>query len=325
MSVSGKNKARRGFSLFGLLLIALGAVLLLNTTGVLPFGIWPELVAYWPVLLILVGIKIILAPRAPLICAGVIALILVGTVAAAAFSIPTHESDGPLRVTYVEPLGDTEILHLSMGFAGGSVELTSDSGSSSQYPALFAADFNNRPANVIRDRAGRVAEIYLSTEGPAFVFSVDDSSSWVVTGSDDEFEAPDVTLGGLVDWEILVSPDVAVELEINAGAADLDLDLQNLNVRRVAVGAGASDIRIMLPANAGRTHVEIAAGATDIEITVPQGVAARIENDTFLSSTQIDSTRFPDKDDVRLSPDYFTSDNRVNIEIDAFAADVTIS
>ena len=123
----------------------------------------------------------------------------------------------------------------------------------------------------------------------------------------------------------MVSPDVSLELEIRAGAADLDLDLSDLNVRRVVVGAGASDIRILLPANAGRTHVEIAAGAMDIEITVPQGVAARIENETFVSSTQIDSERFPETYDSYQSPDYTTASNRVDIEIEGFAADVTIS
>jgi hypothetical protein len=135
----------------------------------------------------------------------------------------------------------------------------------------------------------------------------------------------DIAFGGLVDWRLMVSPEVVLELEIRAGAADLDLDLRDLNVRRLVVGAGASDIRVLLPANAGSTHVEIAAGATDVEITVPRGVAARIENDSFVSSTQIDSARFFDTDDGHESPDYATARNRVNIEIEGFAADVTIS
>ena len=124
---------------------------------------------------------------------------------------------------------------------------------------------------------------------------------------------------------MMVSPNVAIELEINAGAADLDLDLQDLNVRKLTVGAGASYIRILLPIDAGQTHVVIASGATDVEIVVPQGVAATIVNEAFLSSTQIDSTRFFETDDGHQSPDYFNAENRVSIEIDAVAADITIS
>ena len=173
MSATETSRRRRGFSLFGLLLVALGAVLLLNTTGALPFSIWPELFSYWPILLVLVGVKIILAPRAPLISAGLIVLAVAGTVTAAYFSIPEHEYDEPARVTYVEPLADTEILHLGMGFVGGRVELMSDPGGRLLlHPRLFAADFNNHPARVIHDRIRQVhQELYLSTDGPVVRFS----------------------------------------------------------------------------------------------------------------------------------------------------------
>ena len=60
-------------------------------------------------------------------------------------------------------------------------------------------------------------------------------------------EGDSYTLTGLADWELMVSPEVALDLDIRAGAADLDLDLTHLNVRRVFVGAGASQIRIRLP------------------------------------------------------------------------------
>jgi hypothetical protein len=325
MSATETPQRRRGFSLFGLLLVALGVVLLLNTTGALPFSIWPELFSYWPVLLVLIGLKIILAPRAPLISAGLIVLAMVGTVTAAYFSIPEHEYDEPGRVTYVEPLADTEILHLGMGFVGGKVELMSDPGGGSSSPRLFAADFNNHPARVIHDRIGRSTRIYLSTDGPVVRFSNDDGYAQDSPGPDAYEREHGFYLGGLVDWRLMISPDVAVELEINAGAADLDLDLQDLNVRRLIVGSGASDIRILLPATAGQTHVEIASGATDVEIVVPEGVAARIANEIFLSSTQIDSARFPHTDDGHQSPDYYYAENRVSIEIDAVAADITIS
>ena len=324
MSATETSRRRRGFSLFGLLLVALGAVLLLNTTGALPFSIWPELFSYWPILLVLVGVKIILAPRAPLISAGLIVLAVAGTVTAAYFSIPEHEYDEPARVTYVEPLADTEILHLGMGFVGGSVEMTSDSGDATYPSRLLAADFGNRPARVIRDRSGRLTELYLSTstDGPVVKFSRDDGYARDVPESESEVS---FSMSGLVDWRLMVSPNVAIELEINAGAADLDLDLQDLNVRKLTVGAGASYIRILLPIDAGQTHVVIASGATDVEIVVPQGVAATIVNEAFLSSTQIDSTRFFETDDGHQSPDYFNAENRVSIEIDAVAADITIS
>ena len=325
MTALFKGKMRRGFSLFGLLLLALGVVLLLNTTRVLPFGIWRELVNYWPVLLVLVGVKMIVASRAPLVGVGAAALIVVGTVTAAYFSMPQYESDEPVRVTYVEPLDDTEILRLGMGFTGGAVALASDAvGVSSSNPALLAVDFGNWPAEAIRDQSGRVTEIYLSTVGPGIEITTDDGYAWDAPGPKTNVVESGISLGGLVDWKVIISPEVELDLEITAGAADLDLDLRERNVRRVVVGTGASDIRILLPADAGRTHVKIAAGAAHVEIVVPEGVAARIENEIFLSSAQIDSERFLETYDGHQSPDYATASNRVDIEIEGFAADVTI-
>ena len=80
MSGDASTKYRRpGFSLFGLLLVAFGALLLLTVTGVAGLGVWFELARYWPVLLILIGIKLILAPRAPLVGVVVVSLALVAT------------------------------------------------------------------------------------------------------------------------------------------------------------------------------------------------------------------------------------------------------
>ena len=307
MSGDASTKYRRpGFSLFGLLLVAFGALLLLTVTGVAGLGVWFELARYWPVLLILIGIKIILAPRAPLVGVVVVSIALAATIVAAWVPLSIERRDEAPRIAYSTPLENTETFELGMGFTSGRVTLRSDPSGE----RLFAADFNGRPAEVIHDHSGRFSKIYLSTDGFSVSYSVDDGTDGY-------------TLAGLADWDLMVSPDVALDLDIRAGAADLDLDLTHLNVRRVFVGAGASQIRLRL-SDTGRTHIEIEAGAADVEISVPQGVAARIDNDSFLNSTIVDSDRFPESNGEYRSPDYFTAENRVSIEIGAGAASVTV-
>jgi hypothetical protein len=301
---SSTRRRRRGFSLLGLLLVGFGTLLLLTVSGVAGLGIWFELVSYWPVLLILLGIKMILAPRAPLVGMAVVSLVIVATIAAAWVPLSVERIDDTPRIAYSTPLENTETFELGMGFVSGRVALRSDPSGD----RLFAVDFNNRPADVIHDHMGSFSKIYLSTDG----FSVDYSDG-----------EGDFTLSGLADWDLMVSPDVALDLDIRAGAADLDLDLTHLNVRRVFVGAGASQVRIRLP-DSGKTLVEIEAGAADIQITVPQGVAARIDNDSFLNSTSIDSGRFPKLDGEHRSPDFFTAEDRVDIDIEAGASSVTV-
>ena len=276
MASTSTGCRRRGSVLIGLLLVALGSLLLLTTTGAVSFGIWIELVDYWPALLLLIGMEIILARRAFLLRAGVITAILAAVVAAAYFSMPEYYPPEPLRAEYAEPLGDTQRLHLSMAFIGGDVELTSDTTVSDSFARLLAADFGNRPSRVIREQSNGDVEFYLVSSGPFLRHSNYDG----YTRRESKMSLP----VGLTDWNLEVSPDVEVDIEISAGATDLDMDLRELNVRKLDVEAGASDIRVQLPADAGQTYVAIAAGATDIELLVPDNVAAHIDITSPLGS-----------------------------------------
>ena len=308
------GRGRRGSFLAGFLLIALGALLLLTTTGAVSFGIWLEIVDYWPVLLLLTGMEIILARSALLIRAGVIAATLVAVVAAAYLSMPEYDPPEPLRTEYVEPLGDTRRLHLSMAFIGGDVELTSDTTVSGPFARLLAADFGSRPSRVIREQSNGDVEFHLASSGPFLRHSSYDGSTRRVS-----------LPVGLADWNLEVSPDVEIDIEISAGAADLALDLRGLNVRNLDVEAGVSDIRVQLPANTGQTYVDIAAGATDVELLVPDNVAAHIDIASPLGSAWIDPARFMEiEDDVYRSANYSDSRNRVWVDIEALSADVTV-
>ena len=315
-SISTNNRLRGSF-LAGFLLIALGALLLLTTTGAVSFGIWFEIVDYWPVLLLLTGMEIILAGRALLIRAGVIAVTLAAVVAAAYLSMPEYDPSEPLRAGYVEPLGDAQRLHLSMAFIGGDVELTSDTAVSGSLARLLSADFGSHPSRVIREQANGDVEFHMVSSGPFLRHSSYDG----YTRRESEISFP----VGWADWNLAVSPDVEVDIEISAGATDLALDLRDLNVRNLGVEAGASDIRVQLPANAGQTYVDIAAGATDVELLVPDNVAAHIDIASPLGSAWIDPARFMEiEDDVYRSANYSESRNRVWVDIEALSANVTV-
>ena len=95
--------------------------------------------------------------------------------------------------------------------------------------------------------------------------------------------------------------------------------MQSLNVE-----AGAADIDVVLPANAGRTTADFSIGAADLDITVPPGVAAQIDFDGGVSSVDIDESRFPKQGDRYVSPDFQSAANRVTIKIEAGVSDVTI-
>ena len=319
-----------------ILLVILGIVLLLNTTGVVGWGIWLSLFRFWPLILIAVGLNIILGRRFPVVSALLVTLILsAGIGVAYVFDRDTEPGYFVGTSKHSWALGDTETLDMEIDFGAGSLAI--DSGVSTGADELFVVRSSGIDAAVTpahnSARAqngggyygyspigtdGKVA-VTLSPKGPRDLRAAH-GGGWDI----------DIDLWGLfqrlgdVNWEVGISPDVVVGLDIEAGAADIELDLSELTLETLDMDIGAADVNVVLPAHAGHTDVSIDAGAADIDIAVPDGVAAMITTDTAVTSIDVDTARFPMNDGVYRSSDYETALNRVEINIDAGVSSVSI-
>ena len=76
-----KHSHDAGSSIWGILLIFSGAVFLYNSTGVLPWEIWNDILSFWPLLLVLGGLHALLgnSPLSRLILL-VVSVFVFGTV-----------------------------------------------------------------------------------------------------------------------------------------------------------------------------------------------------------------------------------------------------
>jgi hypothetical protein len=128
-----------------------------------------------------------------------------------------------------------------------------------------------------------------------------------------------------MNWSLAVNKQVPLRIDIKTGANEADLDLTDLMVTDLRMSTGASSTRLALPSSAGQTRVYIEAGAASVSIRVPENVAARIRSHGGLSSTSVDSARFP-----RLEPGFYQSENyesaqnKVDIEIQSGVGSVDI-
>jgi hypothetical protein len=116
-------------------------------------------------------------------------------------------------------------------------------------------------------------------------------------------------------WNVGVARGVPLDLRLDTGATKSQLDLGDLRLRTLELHTGASDTRVLLPRAAGTTSVRAEAGAANLVMEVPTGVAARIRSRMALGSSQVDQGRFPATADGYASPDYATSANRIDIDI----------
>ena len=293
-----------GFPLFAVLLIALGVLLLLQTTGILSWNLWAGIWRLWPVLLVAIGINIIFGARMPWVAGILIAAVLAIGIALAvfsgAFAINGFSRGVETISSFHELLGETESVGVNINFGAGELTLDSlPSGSAN----LVEADFRGRGAEVSVNRSDGTADLDISNGDFSFdLFRNNEGAT----------------------WDVSLSPSPGISLDLDAGATEMRLDLTHLKVNDLSIDAGAADIEIVMPADAGNVNADIDIGAADMLIIIPEGVGARIDADTAAGSISIDEGRFPKQDDLYTSPDFDVLANKIDLTIDSGASSVEI-
>jgi hypothetical protein len=125
-------------------------------------------------------------------------------------------------------------------------------------------------------------------------------------------------------WDVDLATEVPLDLHLETGANRSVIDLSTLRIRRLELKTGASETRMVLPAE-GQTIVRAEAGVASLTLEVPTGVAARIRSKVALGETSVDTRRFPRTDDGWLSADYETAANRADIDVQGGLGSVRIT
>ncbi len=294
---SAPRRRRGGVPVFAIVLVLLGVLLLLQTTGVVSWGIWGILWRFWPVIIIAIGIELVLGRWSPVLAGVLVAVLLVGAVGAAV-GIAMAQEDDEVVETLAEPLGDLRSVDVRLVFGAGDLAVRSLPAGS---PNLVEGRFEERGAQVALTRIADRGELRIQMGNRRWLQSL-----------------------GSGDWDIALSPVPRLSLDMDGGAADMNLDLRDLQVASLDVDTGAASMELVMPARAGQTQARIDGGAASITITIPEGVAARIRSDSGLSSIDVDTRRFPRAGDVWESPDFGAAANRVEIELHLGASSVAV-
>jgi hypothetical protein len=126
-----------------------------------------------------------------------------------------------------------------------------------------------------------------------------------------------------LDWNLRLSKEVPLLLDLEMGANQSTLDLRDLRLSSLKLKTGASSTDLTLPA-AGIVTAEIQIGAAELKVRVPQGMAARIRSQSGLAEINVDTTRFPRGNGLYESPDFGSSANRVDLTIEAGVGKVSV-
>ncbi len=291
-----KPSTAHDIPVWGVVLLFLGVVFLLQTLNVLPWSLWGTLWRFWPVLIIIVGLGILLRHYNPWLISALLLLLLFGFLGIAIWQYQSSPMPStvisPAR-SYSAPLGKLKSAQIEIDFTAGTLAMSSLTSNS---PNLVEVTSQGGDGNEFmragfspQDSTGRLA---LSTEGA-------DRQPW-----------------NEVKGEVRLTRDIPLTLEIKSAVGNLDLDFSGLKVTELRIDVDAGNYKITMPSSAGMTTATIKADVANLEIIIPEGAVASIRADTNLATLDADEERFPKKDGFYVSKGFENAQNRIDLKLD---------
>jgi len=293
----------RKASLFGpLLLISIGAILLLNNLGVLEWNIWLQMVNWWPILLIVAGLDLLLGRRS-IIGSLIVAALLIGLLAGGVWYLTSQTTNTSLHVEQISyPLQGVERADVHIGFGVGTLQLGT----------LYDSDRLIEGQVDLGKNETLVAEHQV--KGNKATLSLDSKTSTPLNYSGNYTEEK--------TWTLNLNSAIEVSLDVNTGVGTAWLDLRRLVPGNLSITTGVGKTTLILPQR-GRFQVKIKAGVGEVIVEVPEGLGVKITADAGLGGMDIPDG-YRRSGDTYTSSGYHSADDRADIEIDGGVGRIVI-
>jgi hypothetical protein len=298
------NSERSRNSLFGpILLIGLGILFLLSNFGLLNLDIGDLISRFWPVLLIVIGLDILLGRRNGV--GGLLALLLIGALIFASFGWLENRSlsaDSAAAQTIQQELEGAERAEIHI--AAGVSQLLINGGSSTEQliEGTVAPHRSERIESSFAQDAG-VARYTIKSEGLGFALP-----SWGRRNR------------GL--WDLRLTQRIPLALKVSTGVGQAELNLEQLQLTDLEVDSGVGQTTITLPGR-GDFAAEVSGGVGEVIVLIPDSLAARIRASAGIGSVNVEGD-FTRDDKTYLSPNYASAEHKVDLKVDGGIGAITI-
>lgn len=307
----------------GILIVLVGAILLMNTTGTLPWAVWDAAVGYWPILIIGLGIQVALSKwRVPGLALALIVVLIISVLypyPGGGFFSPYMKNrmffrraptGNPLQYSKeLEVPGGPEVSILEMALIAPSLDFRAQgdpalSASSSEYATI---------GDLSWDRYEPVFEASQSQNGQRVQVTVKSSGK---EGQD----------AGRQFWDLRINPSLTAAIQVSGGVADLNLDLDSFFAEKLIVAAGVTNVEIRCGLSGKETDIAISGGIANVEMEVPEtaGLKVTVSGPPLVTRLNFGNLGLVKQGNSWFSKDYSSASTKINVEVSCGAGKVTL-
>lgn len=311
--------------IWGILFLFVGGVLLLDNFDVITFY-WRNVWQFWPIILIILGVNVLLGKKESNI-GGIISVgILVVTLGYLFYrgqqpaehnswvserfrgdwnfddDNDTASREYGQRQLFAEPMANESLksatLNLSCGGTSVYLEETSDS--------LFTAAVSQRAGSFIYNK------------------ELSDTSATVNLKMNENKKKFRISKGGDNKIELKLNPLPFWNIDMHMGAGGLDMDLTAFKIRSLVFEGGAASADIKLGDKSMVTTVRVKTGVAEVNIKVPKGSGCQIISETGLSSTNYNG--FDKKEDGKYeTANFATATHKIYLKFEGGLSSFDVS
>ena len=253
-----------GRLLNGLTIVVIGAVLLMNTTGYLPWSVWDSALEFWPILIIGLGVQIAFSKwRVPGLNLALLVILILGAMFPYRGNLPLHRKfqlpiyrNAEISQSQLDvPLeGRTSGINLKLAAPSCGVFMTGDTQNTDT--AVFGELVWSGPQpSVSQASQGRELDVNV----------------WVPEGG---MGVNAIT--GTQNWSFFMNSSLVSKLVLDGGVVDLELDTRNLYVESLAMNAGVGCLELNMGLSGKQTTIVLKGGVANVKLETPESVGLSI-------------------------------------------------
>lgn len=281
------------------IMFSLGAAFLLNNLG-WGWNSWSAFWRLWPILIVAVGLEIMVGRRSPWLSAlGVlaVAVLLVGLLWLGGLSLEPRYGQPITGEIINQEIGDASKADIDISQAAGEMNID----------AL-------EEANILISGAVSVG----NWQEVRSEYKLQGTTAFYFLRNMNSAPFP----GGNWEWELGLTPDLPMELDVSMGAGDMNLDLHEIKLSSLDASQGVGDLSVTLPAETALKG-DISQAIGQIVIYIPENVAVRIEVSKAIANLDIPSD-FDKRGDTYYSPGYESAAEQIDLSVSQAIGNIAI-